>query len=55
MDSILTQDFPDYRDYIREEFLKRLSKNPQYSLRAFAKNIGLAPSRAIKYTFCENR
>lgn len=45
MESFTAQELPDYRNYIREEFLKRLSKNPQYSLRAFAKNLGLAPSR----------
>lgn len=38
-------DFPDYRNYLRDEFFKRLSKNPQYSLRAFARTVGLAPSR----------
>ena len=35
----------NYRDYILEEFKKRTAKNPQYSLRAFARDLQLTPSR----------
>jgi uncharacterized protein (TIGR02147 family) len=45
MEAYTESNFPDYRNYLREEFLKRLAKNPQYSLRAFARTVGLAPSR----------
>lgn len=35
----------DYRDYLKAEFRKRTSGNPLYSLRAFARDLKLAPSR----------
>lgn len=31
----------DYRDFLRREYLKRADKNRRYSLRAFAKHIGV--------------
>jgi uncharacterized protein (TIGR02147 family) len=36
--------FDNYRHYLRAVLADRTSKNPAYSLRAFAKNLGLAPS-----------
>jgi uncharacterized protein (TIGR02147 family) len=35
----------DYRQYLLSEFKKRSVKNPQYSLRAFARDLCLSPSR----------
>ncbi|MGE0174960.1 MAG: TIGR02147 family protein [Oligoflexales bacterium] len=35
----------DYRAIIRSELAKRLEQNPRYSLRAFARDLGLSPSR----------
>jgi uncharacterized protein (TIGR02147 family) len=34
----------DYRDFLREEFERRCNKNTHYSLRAFARDLGVAPS-----------
>lgn len=34
-----------YRDYLRRSFEDRISANPRYSLRAFARDIGLDPAR----------
>jgi len=35
----------DYRETLREELASRCRINPRYSLRAFARDVGLAPSR----------
>lgn len=35
----------DYRSILREEFERRSKSNPSYSLRAFARNLGLTPNR----------
>lgn len=37
--------YTDYKDILKSHFEKRKSKNPSYSLRAFARDIGLLPSR----------
>ena len=34
----------DYREIIKAEFLRRRAKDPFYSLRSFAKDLGLFPS-----------
>jgi uncharacterized protein (TIGR02147 family) len=34
----------NYRSFLRETLVERTSKNPNYSLRAFARNLGVAPS-----------
>jgi uncharacterized protein (TIGR02147 family) len=34
----------DYRAIVKAEFLKRRNENPFYSLRTFAKELGIAPS-----------
>ena len=34
----------DYREIIKIEFLKRRNEDPFYSLRAFSKALGIAPS-----------
>jgi len=34
----------DYRSYLREVYTNQLAKNPSYSLRAFARKLGMAPS-----------
>jgi len=34
----------DYREIIKEEFFKRRSEDPFYSLRTFAKELGIALS-----------
>lgn len=36
--------FPDYRSFLRAELSERLSKNAAYSLRAFARDLDVAPS-----------
>jgi len=33
----------EYRNVLKAEFQKRLSKNPQYSLRAFSRDLSMAP------------
>ncbi len=38
----------DYREILKEEFEVRVQKNPRYSLRAFARDLGVAPSRIIE-------
>ncbi|MEO5666760.1 MAG: TIGR02147 family protein, partial [Bdellovibrionota bacterium] len=38
-------DYFSYRDYLQAGFAARLSKNPSYSLRAFARDLGLSPSQ----------
>lgn len=35
--------YGDYRDYLRDELERRLAKNPTYSLRAFARHLGISP------------
>lgn len=35
--------YSDYRDYLRDELERRLAKNPTYSLRAFARHLGISP------------
>jgi uncharacterized protein (TIGR02147 family) len=35
----------DYRDILKEELDRRCALNPRYSLRAFARDLGIAPSR----------
>jgi hypothetical protein len=37
--------FSTFRDILNAQLLARKQKNPAYSLRAFAKNIGMSPSR----------
>jgi uncharacterized protein (TIGR02147 family) len=34
----------NYRAFLQRELVERCKKNPQYSLRAFSKNLGVAPS-----------
>ncbi len=41
--SIFDQD--DYRDILKQELSKRQKNNPSYSLRAFGRDIELAPSK----------
>jgi uncharacterized protein (TIGR02147 family) len=36
---------PTYRDYIEQEFAARTHRNPHYSLRAFARDLGVLPSK----------
>jgi uncharacterized protein (TIGR02147 family) len=38
----------DYREILREEYELRARKNPLYSLRAFARDLGVAPSRIVE-------
>ena len=35
----------DYRQYLREEFEARCGRNPYYSLRSYARDLALSPSR----------
>lgn len=35
----------DFRTYLRRELLLRTRRNPRYSLRAFARDLGMAPSK----------
>jgi uncharacterized protein (TIGR02147 family) len=35
---------PDVKSFLREELVERMKKNPSYSMRAFARNLGIAPS-----------
>jgi transcriptional regulator with XRE-family HTH domain len=37
-------DTSDYRDYLRQEYLRRRATVPGYSLRAYARDLGLSPS-----------
>lgn len=37
----------DYRELIAAEFERRQSKNPKYSLRGFAKELGLTPMHLL--------
>ena len=39
------QQLPHYREILREELESRCQQNPRYSLRAFARDLELAPSR----------
>lgn len=41
----MENEFGNYREILREAWMKRLRKNPSHSLRAFARELGLAPSR----------
>lgn len=36
--------FTDYRSFLKDEMLRRQSHNPRYSLRAFARDLGLSAS-----------
>ena len=38
----------DYREILREQFESRVRKNPRYSLRAYARDLGVAPSRIVE-------
>jgi uncharacterized protein (TIGR02147 family) len=38
------EQYTDFRKYLRSELGERCARNPSYSLRAFAKQIGLSPS-----------
>jgi uncharacterized protein (TIGR02147 family) len=38
----------DYREILKDEYESRLNKNPRYSLRAFARDLGVAPSRVVE-------
>lgn len=40
----MTRSIPTCRDLLAEEWLRRQSSNPRYSLRAFARTLGLSPS-----------
>ena len=35
----------DYRSYLRDEYAKRCARNTYYSLRAYARDLGISPSR----------
>lgn len=35
----------DYREILKEQYALRLQRNPRYSLRAFARDLGLPPTR----------
>ena len=37
-------DHADYRSYLREQLLMRMKKNPEFSLRAFSRLLGISPS-----------
>lgn len=37
--------YSDYRSLLKEEYRKKVAKNPSYSLRAFSRDIGLPQSR----------
>lgn len=37
--------FTDYREFLREVLAMRVKRNPHYSQRAFARDLGLLPSR----------
>lgn len=38
-------DVTDYREWLKGEFARRKEKNPSYSLRAYARDLGLQPPR----------
>ena len=38
-------EFVDYRDILKDELSSRCQKNPRYSLRAFARDVGLSSAR----------
>lgn len=38
-------DCPDYRDILKRKLKERVELNPRYSLRAFSRDLGIAPSR----------
>jgi uncharacterized protein (TIGR02147 family) len=40
---MLIGQYLDYREYLRDELGQRVQANPQYSLRAFARDIAIAP------------
>jgi uncharacterized protein (TIGR02147 family) len=42
--SMTIYDFPSYRIYLKEITAERIRKNPSFSLRAMAKQLGLSPS-----------
>ena len=37
-------EYSSYRTFLRETLIERVRKNPSYSLRAFAKGIGISPA-----------
>jgi uncharacterized protein (TIGR02147 family) len=37
-------EYSDYRTYLKASLTKRIESNPKYSLRSFAKHLGLAPA-----------
>lgn len=39
----LVESYDDYREYLKQVLADRMQKNPRYSLRAFARDLGLAP------------
>jgi uncharacterized protein (TIGR02147 family) len=41
----VTTNGPDYREQLKQELEARTLRNPKYSLRAFARDLGLSPSR----------
>lgn len=36
--------YSDYRDFLKTSLAERISKNPHYSLRSFAKGLGISPA-----------
>ncbi|MGZ3710379.1 MAG: hypothetical protein ACXVBE_01430 [Bdellovibrionota bacterium] len=42
MNPTITQ---DYREKIRQAMESRAARNPRYSMRSFAKDLGISPSR----------
>lgn len=40
--------YSDYREILKNEYEERLAKNPSYSLRAFARDLDVAPSRIVE-------
>jgi len=43
----MLQEHEDYRKYLKELLAEKIAANPSYSLRSFAKNLGLAPSTLV--------
>src|SRR5260221_443322 len=42
--SLMIYEHTDFRSYLREELISGIKRNPRYSLRGFAKHLGVAPS-----------
>lgn len=38
----------DYREFLKEEYQTRCARNPRYSLRGFARDLDLSPSRLVE-------